>query len=515
MSFAGYLKADTQTNVTIGPVVAVADGFTPVTNLSLSTADEAELIKHNATTTTDISGLTMAAITNADGYYALTLTAAVLDTEGRITVAINDDSLCLPVRADFMVQNANVYDSLHAAATTDYLQVDAIQISGDATAADNCELMFDGTGYAGGTTKLGVDTVAISGDTTAANNAELAFDGTGYGFTNCTIPTVTTLTGHTPQTGDSFARIGATGSGLTSLAQASVLGTMATSAATGDPTTGKTAMGYVKQLVNVLVGTAGIATFPAEAAPGNAVSLAEVIRAIHADTTVIGSTGQGLTSLAPSSTALTNATWTDAKAGYLTAAVATATALATAQADLDTLTGSDGVTLATSQANYAPATAAALSTMQGNVTDILADTNELQGDWTNTGRLDTIIDSILADTNELQGDWTNTGRLDTILDTIAADTTTDIPTLIADLPTNAELATEISDALTVDTIADSYSTDGNQPTITQALLEVRQMMQEKSITDTTLTVKKPDGSTSAMTFTLNSATTPTSITRAT
>ena len=37
------------------------------------------------------------------------------------------------------------------------------------------------------------------------------------------IPTVTTLTGNTPQTGDSFARIGATGSGLTSLAtQASV-----------------------------------------------------------------------------------------------------------------------------------------------------------------------------------------------------------------------------------------------------------------------------------------------------
>ena len=32
------------------------------------------------------------------------------------------------------------------------------------------------------------------------------------------VPTVTTLTGHTAQTGDSFARIGATGSGLTSLA---------------------------------------------------------------------------------------------------------------------------------------------------------------------------------------------------------------------------------------------------------------------------------------------------------
>jgi len=58
--------------------------------------------------------------------------------------------------------------------------VDIIAISGDTTAADNCELMFDGTGYAGGTTKLGVDTVAISGDSTAADNLESACDGTGY-----------------------------------------------------------------------------------------------------------------------------------------------------------------------------------------------------------------------------------------------------------------------------------------------------------------------------------------------
>ena len=168
------------------------------------------------------------------------------------------------------------------------------------------------------------------------------------------------------------------------------------------------------------------------------------------------------------------------------------------------------------------------------------------------------INAILADTNELQGDWTNTGRLDTILDTIAADTTTDIPALIADVPTVAEFEarsivaanyvvvgdtiagvttatnltnaptsgdltatmktsvnTEVVDALTVDTIADSYATDGNQPTLVQAILAIHQMMQEKSISGTTLTVKKPDGSTSAMTFTLDSATTPTSITRAT
>ncbi len=74
---------------------------------------------------------------------------------------------------------------------------------------------------------------------------------------------------------------------------------------------------------------------------------------------------------------------------------------------------------------------------------------------------------------------------------------------------------EVADVLTVDTIADSYVTDGNQPTIAQAILAIQQMMQEKSITGTTLTVKKPDGSTSAMTFTLDSETAPTSITRAT
>jgi len=54
-----------------------------------------------------------------------------------------------------------------------------------------------------------VDVGAISGDSTAADNAESFFDGTGYAGTGNTIPTVTTLTGHTAQSGDSYARLGA------------------------------------------------------------------------------------------------------------------------------------------------------------------------------------------------------------------------------------------------------------------------------------------------------------------
>ncbi len=73
--------------------------------------------------------------------------------------------------------------------------------------------------------------------------------------------------------------------GTDSAALASVVGALADAAADGDPTESDTLMKYVKQLINILIGTAGIVSFPAEAAPGDTVSLAEVIRAIHADVT--------------------------------------------------------------------------------------------------------------------------------------------------------------------------------------------------------------------------------------
>jgi len=76
--------------------------------------------------------------------------------------------------------------------------------------------------------------------------------------------------------------------------------------------------------------------------------------------------------------------------------------IGTAQTDLDTLTGSDGVTLATAQGNYAPSThdAAAVKTtieaVGSSLAQILADTNELQADWADAGRLDAILDTAAA-----------------------------------------------------------------------------------------------------------------------
>lgn len=117
------LRANTQVIVSIGPAVAVGDGFTPVTTLAVSTADEAELLKHGSTTVVDISGATFAAITSMDGHYALTLTTSHTDTEGMLRVAINDDSLILPIKEDFMVLSEAAWDSKYVAKDDGFMDV--------------------------------------------------------------------------------------------------------------------------------------------------------------------------------------------------------------------------------------------------------------------------------------------------------------------------------------------------------------------------------------------------------
>jgi VCBS repeat-containing protein len=62
---------------------------------------------------------------------------------------------------------------------------------------------------------------------------------------------------------------------------------------------------------------------------------------------------------------------------------------------------------------------------------------------------------------------------------------------------------------------ESYNADGAAPTPIQALCVIMQTLTEASTSGTTMTVKKLDGSTTAFTITLNDASTPTSITRAT
>ena len=176
-----FLKADTSVKVVVGPFVDVGDGFTPETGITLTGADEAELLKHDNATTVSISAATWAALTSVDGYYHLTLTTSHSDTEGMVTVVVQDDDVCLPVKQEYMVVAENVYESLfESAAGAILLNVNVGSISGDATAADNLELMYDGTGYTdvtGPASRSQVDSIgAASGGSV---NIEVTEDNTG------------------------------------------------------------------------------------------------------------------------------------------------------------------------------------------------------------------------------------------------------------------------------------------------------------------------------------------------
>lgn len=71
------------------------------------------------------------------------------------------------------------------------------------------------------------------------------------------------------------------------------------------------------------------------------------------------------------------------------------------------------------------------------------------------------------------------------------------------------------DALFTRQLTEAYAADGVAPTVAQALMLIQQTIGDFSITGTTLTAKKLDGSTTAATYTLDSSTAPTSRTRAT
>lgn len=75
-------------------------------------------------------------------------------------------------------------------------------------------------------------------------------------------------------------------------------------------------------------------------------------------------------------------------------------------------------------------------------------------------------------------------------------------------------AQAVTDILTTQ-MTEAYNADGTAPTLAQALFMILQQAGEFSISGTTITVKKLDGSTTAATFTLDDGSDPTSRTRAT
>lgn len=77
----------------------------------------------------------------------------------------------------------------------------------------------------------------------------------------------------------------------------------------------------------------------------------------------------------------------------------------------------------------------------------------------------------------------------------------------------AQVLTQVNAALDTQ-LADSIPADGTIPTLRQALYMDHLFLWERTVSGTTVTVKKADGSSTLATLTINDATAPTSITRA-
>lgn len=458
-----YLKADTNTEVLIGPAVAVGDGFTPVTTLSLSTADEAELIKYGGATpltVTSISANAMTAITSADGYYTLDLSTSNTDTEGFLTVLINDDSLILPIRVDFMVVNANVYDSLFAAATTDYLQVDTIQVTGTAqTANDNGA---DINAILTDTADIQPRVAAIEVDTSTTLQAELDAIQAAV-ITNAAgvdiAADIIAIKAETANILTDTAEIGTAGAGLTAVpwnaswdaeVQSEVNdGLVAYGAST--VTTAQVNTEVDTALSDIHLDHLFATDYDPATPPGTATAYLNEIAESDAGVTrfTVNALENAPSGTGASAETIADAVWDEARAGHVTA-------------------GTYGETLATVETNIDNCDAP-ISTV------------------------DTVVDGIQTDLSN------------------ATDGLGAIKTAVDAIPTSNP---SVADILTTQ-MTESYAADGTAPTLAQALFLIQQQLGDFAISGTTLTVRKVDGATTAATFTLNDGTNPTGITRAT
>ncbi len=221
------IKQSTAVAISFGPFLDPTDGVTLVTG-AVSAIDNGttgiKLSKNGGALT--IRHATVTASTyDAYGNYIVTLDTTDTNTLGTLRMQFAAAATCLPVWMDFEVVNANEWDSSFG--TSVLKKVDVTQLLTTAW-------LTPGTA---GTPDVNVKlwnalaTVALPLVPTVAGRT-LDVSATGEGgvdwanvgsptttlaLTGTTVGTITTYTGNTVQTGDSFARIGVAGAGLTNI----------------------------------------------------------------------------------------------------------------------------------------------------------------------------------------------------------------------------------------------------------------------------------------------------------
>ena len=466
-----FLKQSTAYTFRMGPFLDETDGKTAETGLTISQADVrlskggGNFAQKNESTSASHDEI---------GYYIVLLDATDTATVGELLVAVHESG-ALPVFKTFQVVEEAIYDAIYGASADLITKVDAIDTVVDAILVD--------TGTTLDTKINTIDTVvdAILVDT---------------------------------------AVIGSAGAGLTGVPwnaawDAEVQSECADALTAYDPPT-KTELDSAFTEIK-----------------GGTWATTDTLEAIRDRGDAAWTTGGG--GSAPTAAAIADAVWDEATSGHTTSG----TFGEQVKTDIDAILVDTGTTL--------PATLDTIDNfLDTEIAAILADTNELQGDWANGGRLDLLVDSIISKVDVVDG----------IVDDILVDTGTTIPATIATIDTvvdailvdtavigsagaglsgvpwnaawDAEVQSEVADALAAydpptkaemdamwtTAATESYASDGAAATPAQLLYMILCAVSEFSVSSTTITGKKVDGSTTAMTWTLDDASSPTSRTRA-
>ncbi len=383
---------------------------------------------------------------------------------------------------------------------------------------------------AGVVATVSADVVSVSGDSTAADNLEADYDGTGY---NKSASTIGTTTANTDMRGTDSALLAASApSNFADLAITASTGKV--TVGTNDDKTGYGVTGTVSADVVSLSGDSTAADNLEADYDGNGYNKsASTIGTTTTNTDMRGTNSAILAASAPSnfadlaitaSTGKVTVGTNDDKTGY--------SITGTVSADIVSVSGDstaadnlekdyDGTGYA--KTNSTIGTTTTNTDMRGTDSAFLAASSP-----TNFGDLAITASSgrVTVGTNSDKTGYSISGTLQTLdalndfdpaADTVANVTTTGTVTTgvtVSTVSDGAIGAAAVADIWSTTALAESYASDGSTGTGSQLLYQIQQALTEFAISSTTVTVKKIDGSTTASTYTLDDATTPTSRTRA-
>jgi hypothetical protein len=314
---AQILKQSTAVDVLIGPFVDQTNGFTSETgespSVKLSKNGQALAAKNDVTTP----------VHDADGYYNCELDATDTNTVGTMILTVAASANALPVRHEFQVVEEAIYDALFGASAAGFDANGRVDVGSWIGTA----VTLSAT-----TTLPEVDAKSISDNAAAADNVQA-----NIGNLDAPVSTVDTVVdGIQTDLSNATDGLGAL-KALIDTAQADL-----------DTITGTD---------GVTLATAQALYAPAKA--GDAMALTAVaVDTIWDETLTAHVTADSAAVALKDTLADTNELQSDDVPGLI----------ATAQADLDTITGSDGVTLATAQSLYAPAKAGDAMTLTAAAT---------------------------------------------------------------------------------------------------------------------------------------------------